>query len=245
MKKFNWLLLALLFIAVPVLQSCDNDDNEAFGIDWATVHTTGGGGYYLQGDNWGKIGIASSNAWFKPIDGERVIAFFKPLSDKLEGYNIAVQMDGAQSVLTKKVEDLTAENDAEYGNDPIVIYEGYMWLGGDYLNLVFKQRIPRTEKHRISLVRNVAEPFVEDGYVHLELRYNTYKDTTNDWQFSPVSYNLSEFYPKEGEDSNFKGFKVKINSKENGERTLILDPKHPVAVPEDAKNAHMSTTTIR
>lgn len=62
-----------------------------------------------------------------------------------------------------------------------------------------------------------------------------------------VSYNLEKFYPtpKEGETTPMKGFKVTINSKENGEgKVVVLDFEHPVGVPEKAKDVH-STSSIR
>jgi hypothetical protein len=89
---------------------------------------------------------------------------------------------------------------------------------------------------------NVAE----DGYVHLELRYNTYDDVTGYWGWGRVSYNLEDFYPTEEDgETTMKGFKVTINSKENGEgRVIVLDFDHPVGVPEKAKDVH-STSSIR
>lgn len=78
MKKFNWLLVMLLLALVPALQSCDDDGYSIgdIGWDWATVRATGGGGYYLEGDRWGMIDpVASSIPWYKPVDGERVVAF--------------------------------------------------------------------------------------------------------------------------------------------------------------------------
>lgn len=259
MKKFNWLLGFLLLALVPVLQSCDDEDGYSIGDfawDWATVHTTGGGGYYLEGDRWGSIDpVTTSIPWFRPVDGERVVAFFNPLADTSEG--VQVKMEGIQEVLTKEVEDMTAENEEEFGNDPIVIYEGDMWLGGRYLNLIFEQKLPRVEKHRISLVQNKIEeitPLIaedapeldEDGYIHLELRYNTYGDVTRYEGWGRVSYSLEKFYPTEKDaEPEMKGFKVTINSKENGPgRVIVLDFKHPVGVPEKAKDTH-STSLIR
>ena len=54
MKKIKWLLGILLLALVPMLQSCDDDGYSIgdFSWDWATVRATGGGGYYLEGDNW-------------------------------------------------------------------------------------------------------------------------------------------------------------------------------------------------
>ena len=262
MKKFKWLLGMLVLALMPMLQSCDDDDGYSIGDfswDWATVRTTGGGGYYLVGDRWGIIDpVATSIPWFKPVDGERVVSFFNPLADMSDEKGVQVKMEGIQEVLTKEVEEMTAENEEEFGNDPILIYQGDMWLGGKFLNIIFRQNLPRSEKHRISLVENkiATEPgepetpetlsIGEDGYVHLELRYNTYDDVTDQWGWGRVSYNLEKFYPtpKEGE-TTMKGFKVTINSEENGEGVVVvLDLEHPVGVPEKAKDVH-ATSVIR
>ena len=51
MKKFKWLLGMLVLALMPMLQSCDDDDGYSIGDfswDWATVRTTGGGGYYSR-----------------------------------------------------------------------------------------------------------------------------------------------------------------------------------------------------
>lgn len=209
MKKFNWLLGVLLAL-VPVLQSCDDDDDYYsigdFSWDWATVRATGGGGYYLEGDRWGVIDpVTTSIPWYRPVDGERVIALFNPLADTKEG--VQVTMKGIQEVLTKDVEEMTAENEESFGDDPIVIYQGDMWLGGKFLNIIFSQDVPRHEKHLISLVQNKIDTpegqsdMDKDGYVNLELRYNTYGDVTGNWYWGRVSYNLEKFYPAEGNEN--------------------------------------------
>ena len=262
MKKMKWILGMLVLSLMPMLQSCDDDGYSIgdFSWDWATVRTTGGGGYYLEGDRWGVIDpVTTSIPWFTPVDGERVVAFFNPLADMKDDKGVQVKMEGIQEVLTKEVEDMTAENEEEFGNDPIVIYEGDMWLGGKFLNVIFRQNVPRSEKHRISLVQNKIEAgesetpeapetfeVAEDGYVHLELRYNTYDDVTDYWGWGRVSYNLEKFYPASKDAApEMKGFKVTINSRENGEgRVIVLDFKRPVGVPETAKEVH-SASAIR
>ncbi|WP_294629609.1 NigD-like protein [uncultured Bacteroides sp.] len=256
MKKIKWFLGVLVLALVPMLQSCDDNDGYSIGDfswDWATVRTTGGGGYYLEGDRWGVIDpVTTSIPWYKPVAGERVVAFFNPLYDVENG--VQVKMEGIQNVLTKEVEEMKTEEEAEeFGNDPIVIYQGDMWLGGKYLNIIFRQDRPRAEKHRISLVQDlieVEEPTSvrvgEDGYVHLELRYNTYGDKTGIFGWGRVSYNLEKFFPAP-EDSWVapKGFKITINSEEHGEgRVVVIDLNHPVGVPEKAKDVH-STSSIR
>lgn len=264
MRRSKWLLGLLLLALVPMWQSCDDYDGYSIGDfswDWATVRTTGGGGYYLEGDRWGTIYPATTAIpWYRPVDGERIIAFFNPLYDMEGEKGVQVKMEGVYELLTKEVEDMTTQEEAdEFGNDPIVIYEGDMWLGGKFLNVIFRMDIPRSERHRISLVQNkmnAGEPgdpdnpdaieVDEDGYVHLELRYNTYGDRTEHWGWGRVSYNLEDFYPKEEDtETTMKGFKVTINSKDNGEgRVIVLDFKHPVGVPEKAKDVH-TTSSIR
>ena len=69
------------------------------------------------------------------------------------------------------------------------------------------------------------------GIYIVELRYNTYDDVTGYRGWGRVSYNLEEFYPtaKDAAETEFKGFKVTINSEENGEgRVIVLDLDHPV-----------------
>lgn len=280
MKKFKCFLSLLALVSlIPVMQSCDDDGYSIgdFSWDWATVRTTGGGGYYLEGDHWGIIEpVATSIPWFKPVDGERVVSFFNPLADMADNKGVQVKMEGIREILTKEVEEMTDENVEEFGDDPIVIYQGDMWLGGKFLNIIFHQNLPYSEKHRISLVQNKttgeSEPgepdgetvktsgtaetpetpevpetpdVDEDGYVHLELRYNTYDDVTDYWGWGRVSYNLEKFYPTSGEEGDIpmKGFKVTINSEENGKGTVVvLDFEHPVGVPEKAKDVHTTSS---
>lgn len=275
MKKFKWLLGLLLLALVPMLQSCDDDGYSIgdFSWDWATVHANGGGSYYLVGDTWGIIDpVATTIPWYRPVDGKRVITLFNPLYDMEGGKGVQVKMEGINELLTKEVEEMKTQEDAEeFGNDPIVISQGYMWLGGRHLNIVFEMQLPRYEPHRISLVQNMLEPtepgepetstepeasteqsqpttfsMDKDGYVNLELRYNTYGDVTDRVGYGRVSYNLEKFYPKDKEAAaKMKGFKIKLHSKTNGEgRVVVLDFDHPVGVPEAAKDAH-STALIR
>lgn len=168
----------------PVLQSCDDDDSYSIGDFtpplWATVRV-GGGAFYLDCDVWGTLWPVNTDlGWYTPVDGQRVITYFNPLWDDFEGYDHAVKILGIQNVLTKQVETLTPETDEDFGNDPVTIYQGDITISGGYMNIIFVQNLPAKEKHRISLVRpqDDAELYGDDGYVHLELRYNDYDDVT-------------------------------------------------------------------
>ncbi|WP_250847465.1 hypothetical protein, partial [Escherichia coli] len=46
--------------------------------------------------------------------GERVVAFFNPLADTDKGAQVKIEV--IKEVLTKEVEDMTAENEEEFGN---------------------------------------------------------------------------------------------------------------------------------
>lgn len=127
----------------------------------------------MVGDRWGIIDpVATSIPWFKPVDGERVVSFFNPLADMSDEKGVQVKMEGIQEVLTKEVEEMTAENEEEFGNDPILIYQGDMWLGGKFLNIIFRQNLPRSEKHRISLVENKIGTVVKRIKLYNELIAN-------------------------------------------------------------------------
>ena len=176
-----------------------------------------------NGDRWGQIWPATTDYfWYSPIDGQRVILYFNPLYDNYpEGYDCSVKVLNIKEILTKPIEELTAENEEAFGNDPVDIFEGNMWISGGYLNIIFNQNMPSKMKHLVSLVKNTTITPVQDGYIHLEYRYNTYADTTGYWRNGAVSFNLKSLKIT----SETKGIKVKINSAKNGEKEVSFDLK--------------------
>lgn len=74
-----------------------------------------------------------------------MITYFNPLYDNYEGYDHGVKVECNYDVLTKQIEDLTADNEAEIGNDPVLVYKDMMWIGGGYLNIIFRQCLPAKE----------------------------------------------------------------------------------------------------
>lgn len=237
MKKINLFWMAML-ITTLALYSCDDNDGYSIGdigSDWATVHVISNGSYSLTGDSWGTLwSAAASLPWYNPVDGQRVIAYFNPLYDNFQGYDHAVKVESIYNVLTKSVEDLTAANAQDYGNDSILIYKSNMWVGGGYLNIVFRQNLPAHNFHRISLVRNTTVQQPDDGYIHLECRYNTYKDVTNYWADAAVSFNLKSL-----DLNNKKGFIVTLNSIVNGKVEVTFDTQSQSA-PTIAQNKNFS-----
>lgn len=227
MKKLNLYVLAVLVAMIPVMQSCNDDDKYSSGnfvFRMATVHVISGETYYLEIDNgktlWPSV---TKILGYKPIDGQRVLADYTPLGH-LESYDEAVRVNYLFNILTKQVEELTAGNEAEYGDDPVHIEK--MWLGANFLNIQFLFNIPSYKAHRVSLVQNTTtgKPLIdEDGYINLEYRYNTYDDVSPYGRRSFVSYNLGEYGPlSETLDEGVVGLKVRINSAVNGEKEIVL-----------------------
>lgn len=230
MKKLNLYLITMLMLAIPVLQSCDDDDDYSLGkfvFRMATVHVEGGNTYYLEIDNGQKLWPAATDIpWYKPVDGQRVWADFTLLSDEIPNteFDHAIKVNYLFNVLTKTVDELTAENEEEYGNDPAYIED--MWIGGNYLNMQFVVNIPVNELHRVSLVNNTADeaPLIdEEGYICLEYRYNRAEEVYNAPRRSYVSFNLGEYGPLRLTDNAIKGLKVKINSIANGEKDIVFE----------------------
>ena len=152
MKRIHWFVMLLCLAMMPALQSCSDDDGYSVGDFtpplWATVRVTGAT-YYLDCDVWGTLCPVNTDlGWYVPVDGQRVITYFNPLWDDYAGYDHAVKILGIQNVLTKQVETLTPENEEEFGNDPVTIYQGDITISGGYMNIIFVQNLPAKEKHR-------------------------------------------------------------------------------------------------
>lgn len=235
MKKLNWFLLSMLFVLIPVLQSCDDSDGYSIGQrgrSWATVRVVSGDTYYLESDSYGSLWPAATRIYgFKPVDGKRVLVIFNPLYDDYGKYDMAIKVENIFPITTKQVEDLTLENKEEIGNDPVSILKGDIWIANGYLNLIFEQNRPVYEPHLVSLVRNTIEEAEDDGYIHLEYRYNTHNDLSGRLGYEAVSFNLNSL--------NFegkKGLKLKLNSSVNGEVELAFNVKEVVFEPKIALN---------
>lgn len=243
MKNLKFLGVVILMALITLFQSCDDNDGYSLGdigIDYVTVHVLGEGTYSFTGDTWGTMWPAAPTyPVFRPVEGQRALLYFNPLYDDFSGYDVGIKVLDVYPILTKQVEELTEENEKEYGDDPIHLTDA--WIGGGFMNLIFQQRIPSNQRHRVSLVQNTLNEYPEDGYVHLEFRYNTYGDTLANSPIveGTVSYNLSSL-----DMEGMKGIKMRINSAKNGEKVLTFEPKSQSA-PEDAKNLDITKTYVQ
>ena len=193
MKKLNLLLLAFLAVMGVTFQSCDDDDYSLgdVAVDWATVNVKGAHVYDFTGDRWGQIWPATTDYFW-----------YSPI-------------DGQRVILYFNP---LYDNYPE-GYDCSVKVLSIKEIG--YLNIIFNQNMPSKMKHLVSLVKNTTITPDQDGYIHLEYRYNTYADTTGYWRNGAVSFNLNSLEIT----SETKGIKVKINSAKNGEKEVSFDLK--------------------
>lgn len=222
MKHLKLFGTAMVLGLAFLFQSCDDNDGYSIGDigrDYVTTHVDSQGTVTFTGDSWGTMWVTSPIYPVAIKEGQRAVMYFNPLYDNFQGYDVAVQVEDLIPILTKDVEELTEENEAEYGDDPVRVTDA--WIGGGYMNLIFAQRIPASKPHRVSLVMDTTDEDVQDGYVHLEYRYNTYGDTLSSRQImGAVSYNLNTL-----DMADKKGIKMRINSAVNGERVLTFDTK--------------------
>ncbi len=241
MKGLKYYLSALLVGTCGMFQSCDSDDGFSIGDigrDWVTVHVEGTGAYSFTGDTWGTMWPAATAIWgYRPVEGQRAILYFNPLYENFQSYDYGIKPEYIYDILTKSVEELTSENEEEYGNDPAYIKDA--WIGGGYLNLVFAQHVPQKEPHRVSLVRATDE-LTDEGYIQLEYRYNTYGDTLDVRMIEgAVSYNLNTL-----DLENAKGIQLKINDAVKGNREVIFT-RMDEDTPEAAKELDFSGMNAR
>ena len=223
MKIFKMLLGLCLCALMPLFSSCDDNDGYSIGDFtpplWATVRSQGTA-FYLDCDVWGTLWPVNTHLDSSQlVDGQRVITSFNPLADDYEGFDHAVKILSLQPVLTKQLEQVTPDTEEEYGNDPLLIYQGDMSVSGGYLNLLFLQNMPAKEKHRISLVQSKEDLQAgeEDDYLHCQLRYNDYDALTGYRAYGAVSFYLGEL-PKD-----CQGVKVVLQSEKNGEVEAKFD----------------------
>jgi hypothetical protein len=228
MKKISLIIGVFIFILViSVLQSCNDDDdsiNEFQKQVMSTVRVTDGATYYLEVDD--KTFAFPRNedvSHYQAVDGQRVIANISSFREPYE-YDGSLTMtiiNHLSNVLTKNVEELTATNETTYGNSPLRMKN--IWLSPTHLNVEFLINAPSRKKHHISLVRNATVKSPQDGYLHLELRYNNRNDVTRQLVHGFVSFYIGEWGKADELSNSIRGLKIKVNTVETGEKEYVFD----------------------
>lgn len=185
--------LAFIMLFALLLVSCKDDGYslDYYWIDIATVENpTQRSAFFFRLDDNTLMFTAASNLldYYRPIDGQRIVANYTILNDKPAGssYDHDVKLNNVYNVLTKEIYDITPETEDSIGNAPIMISD--MWIGGDYLNIQFRY-FGLNKIHFVNLISDASKTY-DDGKIHLEFRHNAYNDMQSYLKRGIVSFNL-------------------------------------------------------
>ena len=135
-----------------VMPSCQTLEDEPSApvyeeVDWATVKHQDKSMVekmtVFDSDSWGQL-LPRHNYQFGDLEpNQRVILYFNLEKEAYDNsITHVIEVGNVVHVLTKDVEQLTDENDKEFGNDPVSILQGDIWVGGGHLNVIFQQNRP-------------------------------------------------------------------------------------------------------
>jgi hypothetical protein len=232
MKKQRTIFTAfmLLFIAMPMLQSClDNDwDNQypsLFAI--GTIKVIEENDYYFTLDEGSKLYPGDTTALYNytVVDGQRAFVYFDELSEKKEGYEYNAQIKHIENILTKDIYFMPADKEDSIGDDRINIIEP-LWITGDFLNIKYQiyHGNNKEKLHMLNLVIN-EEPADENDkpdYLNLEFRHNAYNDNPEVLGTGLASFRLNNIADLlEGK----KGLNIRVRSIYDGVKHITLDFK--------------------
>ncbi|NDW11602.1 hypothetical protein D0T50_01710 [Bacteroides sp. 214] len=209
----NLSLFIAILLSAAMFSACDEDflkSDEPTGLAIGYIELIDDG-YFFQLDNGKKMypGDVSLMPNYKPEEGKRVIVYFQSLSQKIAGYDYNIKVIHIESILTKEIISLTADNVEEIGEDRVNITG--LWIANGCLTIEFQMEGTRNpaKKHFINLVKNeLEEPEQQkEGYLSLELRHNAYDDPAHEILNGLVSFTL----PESGELPQ-NGFIIKAES---------------------------------
>lgn len=234
MKQLKYYIAtsALIFIMVPILQSCLNDSdtyNDVLNdssLAIGTLRVIDGNDYYFDLDDGDKMypGDTSYIHNYRLDDGQRVFVYFIPLAEKIPGYKYNVKVIKIENILTKDIIPLTEENADSIGNDRINTNE--LWIKGGFLNIEFQYLHSGNpnKKHMLNMVVNktAAAPPTDDEYVDLEFRHNAFNDEEREPAWGVVSFRLDSIAE---EMKGKKGLRIHVKA--------IYDEKPPYIIEFD------------
>lgn len=233
MKKFlkDTALMIAAVLSFSIFQSCSSDDGYSLGkqeIHYMTVKLLEGenpnNSFYLVDESlglkyWVAAPIYSNNSY---ADGQRAIANITPLSGTQGDYDHYVRLNSMFKVLTKPVNVLKPGETDDFGTDRVGLVSGVFWPGvlldGFYVNVAYSLFDP---SHTIALIKNEHKTYEDDGYLHLELRYDAKGSIQDKYLLGRVSFNLESL---DVDLASFKGIKIdRINLQGDLETLPALD----------------------
>lgn len=228
MKKFKITLNAflLLFITMPLLQSCldDWDDSERSSLTVGTVRIIEGKDYYFSLDDGSKMypGDTVYVNNYTLVEGQRAFVYFNLLDEKIDGYDYNAKINHIENILTKDIYSMPAEKADSIGDDRINATN--LWITGNYLNIQYQlyHSDNPEKKHMLNLVINEASDGKNDkeGYITLEFRQNAYNDEHRLLGTGLVSFKLDKIADRLKDK---KGLNIRVKTLYDGERYITVD----------------------
>lgn len=228
MKKFKITLNAflLLFITMPLLQSCldDWDDSERSSLTVGTVRIIEGKDYYFSLDDGSKMypGDTVYVNNYTLVEGQRAFVYFNLLDEKIDGYDYNAKINHIENILTKDIYSMPAEKADSIGDDRINATN--LWITGNYLNIQYQlyHSDNPDKKHMLNLVINEASDGKNDkeGYITLEFRQNAYNDEHRLLGTGLVSFKLDKIADRLKDK---KGLNIRVKTLYDGERYITVD----------------------
>lgn len=191
---------ACVFMA---LGSCTKNDNQGYYYLYPNALVTvkpldNGDAFYMQLDD--KTTIEAENLTASPFGDKevRALASLQLTDNKSEKYDKTVIVHRIDSIRTKSTAaDLGAENDQEYGHDPVEIVNDWVTIVEDgYFTLRFRTRWSTSDiVHEVNLLTG-TDP--DDPYT-VEFRHNAHGDTYGEWGDGIVAFRLDQLPDTNGE----------------------------------------------
>lgn len=224
MKTMKFYALSLLVLSsVMTFVSCNDDDKvwwyyPSYPNAMVTVKPVADGGFYMQLDD--KTTLFPVNVNKSPYDDKEVRALvnYTEVENVNDDYTKSVRVNWIDSIRTKPAVPFSeADDDSEYGNDPIEIVQSWVNIAEDgYLTLCFRTRWgDNGVKHNVNLVTGTNP---DDPY-EVVFRHNAFGDVNGRWGDALVAFRLKDLPDTEG-----KTVRLTLKYKSyDGEKTLTFD----------------------
>jgi len=229
MKRLSLYLMASAFLLLGslALQSClndwDSDSNNSY-LTIGTLKIIQGKDYYFNLDDGNKMypGDTTYVHNYPLVDGQRTFIHYRPLDEKISGYEYNAQIFEIENILTKEIIPLTAATTDSIGDDPIDVTD--IWITGNYLNISYQLYHSNNadKKHMLNLVVNqtTTPSAIDAGYVDLEFRHNAYNDAQRVVSSGVVSFKLDAIA---NQLTGKKGVKIRVKTIYDGIRYTTID----------------------
>jgi len=200
LKLFSALVLASFLALVYISCSDDSYSLDKYWVNIVTINKIGDNTYDLTLDSGEKLWIAAPVGLNLNPKYDRAVINYTILSDKMDGYDHYIKLNGYTEILTKKpvyIESDNKEKQDSIGNDYIKVHS--IWEGGGYLNIRFGYNTGGKAAHMLNLLSDKEDLGLNDEIVKLEFRHNQKEDPEYYPITGYVSFDLSP-YKEAGKD---------------------------------------------